>query len=66
MNKRRREDEFYRAIVLLRDCGGMSFYMIAMLLRADEKHKRNMEYFYEQSKEKYLCLKIQNQNKGNG
>ena len=61
-----KEDADKLAIITLRDCGGMSFKAIARLLGYKESSKRNLEWIYEQNKEKkdeynnlkYKCQQI--------
>ena len=62
-----KEEAEIRAIVCLRDCGGLSFLSILRLLKYKENSKRNVEYSYKANKDKYKCSQCENlKNKING
>lgn len=50
-------EAFYKAIVILRDYGNLSFYMIAKLLQGQGSDRRNIIYYYKRDKEKYNKIK---------
>lgn len=70
-----KEDADKLAIILLRDCGNMSFKAITLLLGYKESSKRNVEWVYNHNKDKkdkennlkYKCQQTANlKNKING
>lgn len=53
-----RDEAEKKAIVILRDCAGLSFGAITRII--NKKDKRNTIYTYNQNKDRYSCQRGQN------
>lgn len=51
------QEAFNKGVVILRDCGGLSFYLIALLLKGDRTSERNIKRTYEIHRWEFMCQK---------
>lgn len=53
--KMKLEEAYYHAIVILKDCAGLSFISITRLIGLKDSSKRNVEYYYKRYKDQVKC-----------